>query len=133
VVSSITVNPTTFVVTMLPSSYFQVTSPTYQQMTVDNPGLVASNTCITTSSILTLSSPSSSGMAHSHPYSHHLLDTERFRSSFERWGRQWPNRRIDYDPSCTNDRNDINPISRTHYLICLISPKRDRSVDRRDR
>ena len=42
---------------MLAGSYLQVTSPTFQQLTTDNPGLVSSNACTTGNSVLTLSSP----------------------------------------------------------------------------
>ena len=61
VVSSIVVNPSNIVVTMQAGSSLQVTSPTFNQLTVDNQSLVSTNTCSTNSSVLTLSSPSSSG------------------------------------------------------------------------
>src|ERR1700759_1988304 len=61
VIQSITVNTGSFTITMLAGSYLQVTSPTFQQLTTDNPGLVSSNVCTTGNSVLTLSSPSSSG------------------------------------------------------------------------
>jgi hypothetical protein len=60
-IQSIVVNSGSFTVTMLAGSYLQVTSPTYQQLTTDNPGLVSSNSCSNSTSVLTLSSPSSSG------------------------------------------------------------------------
>lgn len=61
VVQSIVINTSSFSVTLSSGSSIQITSPTYQQLSVDVGTFTTSNTCITNSSVLTLSSSGPSG------------------------------------------------------------------------
>ncbi len=61
VIQSIVINTSNFSVTLSSGSSIQVTSPTYQQLSVDVGTFTASNVCITNSSVLTLSSSGTSG------------------------------------------------------------------------
>ncbi|MEX2437527.1 MAG: peptidoglycan-binding protein, partial [Candidatus Paceibacterota bacterium] len=61
VVESIVIDTSSFSVTLSSGSSIQITSPTYQQLSVDVGTFTTSNTCITNSSVLTLSSSGASG------------------------------------------------------------------------
>jgi len=61
VVQSIVIDTSSFSVTLSSGSSIQITSPTYQQLSVDVGTFTTSNTCITNSSVLTLASSGPSG------------------------------------------------------------------------
>lgn len=63
VVQSIVVNASNFSITLASGSSAQITSPTYQQFTVDVGTFTSSNVCSTNASVLTLSSSGASGTA----------------------------------------------------------------------
>ena len=60
-IQSIVVNASNFSVALSSGSSIQVTSPTYQQLSVDVGTFTSSNTCATNASVLTLSSSGASG------------------------------------------------------------------------
>src|SRR5438552_1578212 len=61
VLESITVGTSNFSVTMLPNSYIQVTSQSGNQMSVSNSNFTLTNSCASSSSVLTLTSVDQTG------------------------------------------------------------------------